>query len=102
MFFGREAEGVARDGSRASRARSFVSSTLPRYASRTRTVANVEKYLQSRRGDVHDTRPWAPFAYVNRRLTELVGSLLSGAGAPDGGSVLDYGCADAPYRWLLP
>jgi SAM-dependent methyltransferase len=65
-------------------------------------VKSVPKFLTERRGDVRDTAPWSPFAYVNRRLRELVRILIENAALAPGSKVLDYGCADAPYRSELP
>jgi len=55
-------------------------------------------FLKNRRADVRDTAPWSPFAYVGGRLRLLVGGLVRSAALPSGSRVLDYGCADAPYR----
>jgi SAM-dependent methyltransferase len=59
-------------------------------------------FLSERPPDVHSSRPWAPFAYVNRRLDGLVGDLIAASGVGPGACVIDYGCAQRPYRRLLP
>lgn len=46
--------------------------------------------------------PWTPFVVYGRRLREVVRSLISDASLPTGAAVLDYGCADHPYRNDLP
>ena len=63
-------------------------------------------YQHDRRPEVRSRLPWSPFAYVADRLEALVSDLLRPglAGSPGSGSldVLDYGCADSPYRHLVP
>ena len=62
---------------------------------------DVETFLTKRGPDVHRTELSSPFGQVARRLRSLVGE-LSGAAQPfDGASVLDFGCADSPYRDLF-
>jgi SAM-dependent methyltransferase len=60
------------------------------------------RFLSERPPDVHSARPWAPFGYVNRRLDGLVGDLIAASGVGPGTCVVDYGCAQRPYRRLLP
>lgn len=60
------------------------------------------KFLTRRCADVRDTAPWSPFAYVARRLRCLVRDLLADADVQRGTKVLDFGCADAPYRNEIP
>jgi SAM-dependent methyltransferase len=59
-------------------------------------------FKADRREDVRSTRPWSPFAYVGVKLREMVRHLIAAADLPPGGRVLDYGCADAPYRGEFP
>jgi SAM-dependent methyltransferase len=59
-------------------------------------------FLLSRPPDVHSSKPWAPFAYVNRRLDSLMRDLIAAAGLAPGSRVLDFGCAQQPYRGFLP
>jgi SAM-dependent methyltransferase len=59
------------------------------------------RYL-SRRDDIRDTSWWSQFGYHNRRMRELIRALVSQSGIHGGAKVLDYGCADAPYRSELP
>src|SRR3546814_18191103 len=60
-----------------------------------------EEYLSERRADVHDTDWSSPFAVVGRRLRPLLADLVSSAGLPAGATVVDLGCAEAPYRDLF-
>src|SRR4051794_1811073 len=59
-------------------------------------------FLSERPPDVHSSRPWTPFAYVNRRLEGLLRDLIAAADLRSGSCVVDYGCAQQPYRGLLP
>lgn len=54
------------------------------------------------RGDVHDERPWAQFAYVSRKLRERVAAFAAEADLRPGARVLDFGCATKPYVGLFP
>ena len=65
-------------------------------------MTSNSKYLTSRRTDQRDVRLWSPFSYHNRKITALVRDMLSGCQVGAGSKLLDYGCADAPYRGLLP
>lgn len=59
-------------------------------------------YQQARPKDIRRAALWHRYAHHVRtlpaRLEELAGSL----GVPPGGRVLDYGCADVPYRHFVP
>lgn len=58
-------------------------------------------YQHDRRSEVRSRAPWSPFAYVADRLEALVADLLRPA-VSESSEVLDYGCADSPYRHLIP
>ena len=60
------------------------------------------RFLASRPSDLHAPRPWHRLAYILRRLPAAVRELAGELEVPAGGRVLDYGCADAPYRDLFP
>lgn len=47
-------------------------------------------------------RPYDIFAYIGKVLDNAILVGLSGLGLHSGTRVLDYGCADQPYRNLLP
>lgn len=55
-----------------------------------------------RRPDIRDTARSSQFGYHNRRMRELVRSLVRRAQIGPGADVVDYGCADSPYRDELP
>jgi SAM-dependent methyltransferase len=45
--------------------------------------------------------PWHRLAYIVRKLPEAIATLIEELAVPAGGRVLDYGCADLPYRGLF-
>jgi SAM-dependent methyltransferase len=51
--------------------------------------------------DLRLARPWHRFAYLIRRLPQLIGWLAPVLEVPAHGRVLDYGCAELPYRYLF-
>ena len=55
-----------------------------------------------RRRDIRDTSRWSQFGYHNRRLRSLIHDMVVDARLPARATVLDYGCADQPYRSELP
>jgi SAM-dependent methyltransferase len=65
-------------------------------------VSRAPRFLTWRRSDVHSTKPWSQFAYVNEQLTDMVRDLTGAAALPVGTRLLDYGCADRPYRDVFP
>jgi SAM-dependent methyltransferase len=60
------------------------------------------QYVQERPSDIRVARPWNRYAYhikmLPRRLEALSRDLNVGAGD----RLLDYGCADVPYRGFFP
>lgn len=65
------------------------------------TVREQQRYLSERGPDVQRTSLSSPFAHVARQLRALVRDLVATAGPLEGRTVVDYGCADAPYRDLV-
>lgn len=63
---------------------------------------NGRARFQPNRGDVRTPRRSHPLAYIIRELPARLGSLSQDLHCPADGRVLDYGCADAPYRHLFP
>ena len=59
------------------------------------------RFLASRPADLHVPRPWHPLSYIVRRLHARVDALSAELDLPAGARILDYGCADAPYRHLF-
>ena len=64
-------------------------------------AASAPEFIK-RRSDIRDTQRSSQFGYHNRKLRELIRAMVSEAGLPPNATVLDYGCADAPYRDELP
>jgi SAM-dependent methyltransferase len=60
------------------------------------------QFQRERPRQIREARPWRHYAHHIRRLTarleELSGDLLR----PPDGRLLDYGCADVPYRGFFP
>jgi SAM-dependent methyltransferase len=53
----------------------------------------------------HDLRvptPWHRLSFIVRALPERIEALAAELRVPPGARVLDYGCADVPYRRLFP
>jgi SAM-dependent methyltransferase len=64
-------------------------------------VTSAPVFQTSRRLDVRSAAPWSPFAYVGRKLQSAVLDLIARVDAAPGATILDYGCADSPYRSAL-
>lgn len=60
------------------------------------------QYHGSDRSKVRTARPWHPLAYIIRRLPEALEGLAAGLDLPARPRVVDYGCADVPYRRFFP
>jgi SAM-dependent methyltransferase len=60
------------------------------------------RFFVTRRSEIHSARPWSQFRYVNRELTRMVQALLAECTWSAEASLLDYGCADRPYRNEVP
>jgi SAM-dependent methyltransferase len=52
--------------------------------------------------DLRAARPWHRLAFIVRALPAGLASLARELRVPADGRVLDYGCADVPYRHLFP
>jgi SAM-dependent methyltransferase len=62
----------------------------------------AQRFLESRPGDLRTSTPWHRLSYIIRLLPERLEALARDLRLPAGGTVLDYGCADAPYRGFFP
>lgn len=58
--------------------------------------------FERNRGDVRAFRRSNPLAYIIRELPERLEDLARDLNCPPNGRVLDYGCADIPYRRFFP
>jgi SAM-dependent methyltransferase len=62
----------------------------------------VTPRFQPNRGDVRRFRRANPLAHIIRMLPERLERLAPSLHCPADGRVLDYGCADLPYRRFFP
>lgn len=56
------------------------------------------QYVADRPTDIRRARPWHRYRHHIRTLPARLESLSRDLAVPPGGRVLDYGCADVPYR----
>jgi SAM-dependent methyltransferase len=59
-------------------------------------------FVASRPADLRKATPWHRYAHHVRKLPERLEALSRDLRTPADGRVLDYGCADLPYRYLFP
>jgi len=55
-----------------------------------------------RPSDLRKARPWHRLAYIIDALPAGLADLATSLKVPEHGRVLDFGCADQPYRHLVP
>jgi SAM-dependent methyltransferase len=65
-------------------------------------LTSSSSFLAERRSDVRETKLWSPFRHVNKMLARMVEDMVDAAELKPSARVLDLGCADKPYRDLLP
>lgn len=66
-----------------------------------RAMEDGPAYLTAR-PVVHTSRLWTQYWYANKQLDRLVSTMLDASRLPSDASVVDYGCAQQPYRKLFP
>jgi SAM-dependent methyltransferase len=66
------------------------------------SVTEAPRFNTDRPAEVRKAPRWSRLAYVVRALPKAIAALAPQLLVPSGGRVLDYGCADRPYRHLLP
>jgi SAM-dependent methyltransferase len=66
------------------------------------SVTEARRFNSDRPAEVRDAPRWSRLAHVVRALPKAIAELVPELLVPGGGRVLDYGCADRPYRHLLP
>jgi SAM-dependent methyltransferase len=66
------------------------------------SVTQAPRFNTERPPEVRDAPRWHRLAHVVRELPKAIAALAPELLVPAGGRVLDYGCADAPYRQLMP
>ena len=60
------------------------------------------RYNLDRPSDLRRSPPWHRLAYIIKALPTGIEPLAGELRVPPDGRVLDYGCADSPYRRLFP
>src|SRR4051794_11572632 len=60
------------------------------------------RFLADRPTDLRHATPWHRLSYIVGELPRRIEALAADLAVPADGRVLDYGCADAPYRRLVP
>ena len=68
---------------------------------RMRSAAPAAPSFLEDRPDLREPRPWHPLAHIARALPATLERLAPDLALPAGGRVIDYGCADVPYRRLF-
>jgi SAM-dependent methyltransferase len=91
----------------ASHERHRAFTVRPRMTHRSSTTAVPEaprapRFHASHRTEVRAYRPWHRLAHIARVLPEGLEDLSRDLRLPPRGRVLDYGCADVPYRHFFP
>jgi SAM-dependent methyltransferase len=64
------------------------------------TVDEV-RFHHERPGDLRAAKPWHRLAFIVEALPAGIAELVGDLNVPQGGRVLDFGCADQPYRHLF-
>ncbi len=59
-------------------------------------------HFSTDRSNLRSVQPWHPLAYIVRELPRRLERLAYDLNCPPDGTVLDYGCAEAPYRRFFP
>lgn len=63
---------------------------------------HAAQYVADRPTDIRSARPWHRYRHHIRTLPARLEALSRDLAVPPGGRVLDYGCADVPYRGFFP
>jgi SAM-dependent methyltransferase len=56
------------------------------------------RFHEGRPADLRESTPWHPLSHITRELPAALERLSRELRVPSGGRVLDYGCAEMPYR----
>jgi SAM-dependent methyltransferase len=68
---------------------------------RTLEEERAARYQEGRPKDIRRATPWHRYAHHIRVLPARLEQLAGDLHTPAGGRVLDYGCADIPYRYFF-
>ena len=61
-----------------------------------------DRFHAARPDDLRAAKPWHRFSYIIEALPRAIAALMLDLRLTTGARVLDYGCAEMPYRDLLP
>jgi SAM-dependent methyltransferase len=76
---------------------------MPQPGPRPAEQSRVEpRFHENRPRDLREFRPWHRLAHIVRILPQELEKLSRDLELRPGGRVLDYGCADTPYRYFFP
>lgn len=64
-------------------------------------TAPALRFADDRPPDVREAKPWHRYSHHKTALPRTLAQLAPELRVPPGGRVLDYGCADVPYRHLV-
>ncbi|HEY1567443.1 MAG TPA: class I SAM-dependent methyltransferase [Solirubrobacteraceae bacterium] len=67
----------------------------------TAPAPHTHRFHAARPTGLRRTRPWHRLAYIAWLLPRRLEALVATLAVPEGGDVLDYGCAEQPYRRLF-
>jgi len=65
-------------------------------------VPRSGRFHDQRPNDLRDAAPWHRLAYIVRTLPHSISGLVGQLDYPPEAEILDFGCADSPYRHLFP
>src|SRR5436309_13644489 len=60
------------------------------------------RFVEDRPADIRKAKPWHRYAHHIRTLPARLEALVPDLLLPPDGSILDYGCAELPYRSFFP
>jgi SAM-dependent methyltransferase len=60
------------------------------------------RFVRDRPTDLREAPPWHRYSYYINVFAARLRDLTDGLDVQDGARILDYGCAEAPYRGLFP
>src|SRR5688500_17070050 len=65
-------------------------------------AAATPRFVINRPKDIHTATPWHRYSHYIKTLPKTLEALAGDLELPPSGRLLDYGCADMPYRYMFP